>query len=90
MSTQHANPSTDTVDPTHIYPKQVRAFQVHAVVFAATMVLIFMVNLLTNLAAGTAGYWSAWWSLWALIGWGSGIAVHGFVVWLNRPLPAVS
>ena len=58
----------------------VAAFRIHAAVFAATMVLIFLVNLLTNLAAGIAGEWSAWWSAWALIGWGMGLAVHGLVV----------
>lgn len=67
------------------YPHQVRAFQIHAAVFAAGMVGIFLVNLLTNLAAGIADQWSAWWSVWALIGWGLGIAVHGLVVRLARP-----
>ena len=67
------------------YVEQLRAFYVHAAVFAATMVVIFAVNLLTNLSAGIAGDWSAWWSLYALAGWGAGIAVHGFVVRLNRP-----
>ncbi len=71
--------------PAEIYAHQVRVFQVHAAVFAAGMVLIIVVNLLTNLAAGTAGELSAWWSLWALLGWGLGLATHGFVVWLARP-----
>ena len=62
-----------------------KAFHAHAAVFAATMVGIFLVNLLTNLAAGITGQWSAWWSAWALLGWGLGIAVHGFVVWLSAP-----
>ncbi len=67
------------------YRHQVRAFQAHAGVFAATMVLIFGVNLFVNLSAGIAGQWSAWWSIWALIGWSFGIAVHGLVVFLARP-----
>ena len=67
------------------YVEQLRAFYVHAAVFAAGMVVIFAVNLLTNLSAGIAGEWTAWWSVWALLGWGAGIAVHGLVVRLNRP-----
>ena len=68
-----------------LYVQQLRAFYVHAAVFAAGMTAIFAVNLLTNLSAGIASEWSAWWSLWALSGWGAGIAVHGLVVRLNRP-----
>ena len=78
----------DQINPTHTindYPHQVRAFQAHAGVFAATMVLIFAVNLILNLSAGIAGQWSAWWSVWALIGWSFGIAVHGFVVFPAKP-----
>ncbi len=58
-------------------------------VFIVGMVVMFGVNLVTNLAAGIAESWSAWWSPWALIGWSAGLAIHGLVVWLNRPmLPA--
>ena len=81
MSTHDQTPAHTTID----YPRQVRAFQAHAGVFAATMVLIFAVNLFVNLSAGIAGHWSAWWSVWALIGWSLGIAVHGFVVFLAKP-----
>ncbi len=56
--------------------------------FAGGMIVIFAVNLLTNLSAGIAGEWSAWWALWAFLGWRIGIAVHGLVVRLNRPLPS--
>ncbi|MFK8025266.1 MAG: 2TM domain-containing protein [Ilumatobacter sp.] len=69
-----------------LWVEQRRAFNAHAAVFGATMVLVVAVNLVTNLAAGTAGDWSAWWSVWALIGSSLGLAVHGFVVWLNRPV----
>lgn len=68
-----------------VYVQQLRAFQIHAVVFAVGMVVIFLVNLFTNIAAGITGEWSAWWSVWALIGWGLGITVHGLVVRLARP-----
>ena len=67
------------------YVQQLRAFYVHAAVFAGSMAVILAVNLLVNLNAGIAGEWSAWWSLWALLGWSAGIAVHGLVVRLNRP-----
>ncbi len=68
------------------YVHGLRAFQVHASVFTAGMVVIFLVNLFTNKAAGiSGGEWSAWWSAWALIGWGLGVAVHGLVVRLSRP-----
>ncbi len=69
------------------YVEQLRAFYAHACMYAVGMLVIFAVNLLTNLSAGIAGEWTAWWSAWALLGWGLGIAVHGLVVWLNRPLP---
>ncbi len=67
------------------HAEQRRAFQAHAGVFLVGMAVIFGVNLVVNLMADIAGSWSAWWSLWALIGWGAGVAIHGLVVWLNRP-----
>ncbi len=80
------DPATDErEDAARRYVEQLRAFYVHAGVFAAGMLVIFTVNLLTNLSAGVAGDWTAWWSAWALLGWGLGIAVHGLVVRLNRP-----
>ena len=72
------------------YVEQLRAFYVHACMYAVGMLVMVAVNLLTNLSAGSAGEWSAWWSIWALIGWGAGIAVHGVVVRLNRPSLASS
>lgn len=69
------------------YVDQVRAFRVHAAVFAGSMAIIILTNLLVNLSAGTAGDWGAWWSLWALLGWGIGLCVHGLVVRLARPHP---
>lgn len=68
------------------YEHQRRAFHIHAAVFGASMVLIFLVNLLVNLGAGTTGDLGAWWFAWALLGWGIGIAVHGLVLRLNRPV----
>ena len=73
-----------------LYVEQLRVFLAHAAAFGAGMVVMFMVNLATNVAAGITGHFSAWWSFWAFVGWGAGIAVHGLVVRLNRPSPAVS
>lgn len=82
MSTHKQIHQTDEGDDS---PHQVRAFQAHAGVFAATMVLIIALNLSVNLSAGIAGQWSAWWSVSALVGWSLGIAVHGLVVLLAEP-----
>ena len=81
----HPERSGAASDELATYRERLRAFQVHAAVFAAGMVGIVVVNLVTNLAAGIAGQWSAWWSVWALIGWGLGIGVHGLVVRLSQP-----
>lgn len=64
---------------------QLKVFQVHAVVAAVSLVIIFLVNLFTNLAADLAREWSSWWSVWALIGWGLALGVHGLVVYLAKP-----
>jgi len=84
-SSQIDETADDRDEAARRYVQQLRAFYVHAAVFAASMVVILAVNLLTNLSAGIAGDWSAWWSLYALVGWGAGIAIHGLVVRLNRP-----
>jgi len=70
--------------------RQLRAFYAHAGVAAASLTIIFAVNLATNLTAGLTGEWSAWWSVWAFLGWTPGLAVHGLVVGLQRPKPATS
>lgn len=67
------------------YVEQLRAFYAHAGVFVGVLIIVVTVNLLTNVSAGIAGEWSAWWSIWAFLGSGIGLAVHGFVVRLNRP-----
>lgn len=76
-----SNTSTRSISA---YDEQRQAFRLHAAVFASSMVVISLVNLIFNLAAGSTGDVGAWWSGWALIGWGIGVAVHGFVVWLAR------
>ncbi len=80
------DPATDErEEAARRYVEQLRAFYVHASIYAVSTFIMFAVNLLTNLADGVAGEWAAWWSAWALVGWGVGIAVHGLVVRLNRP-----
>lgn len=64
--------------------RQLRAFQAHAAVFAGSMAVMLVVNLLVNLAAGIAGEWWAWWSVLALLGWAVGVAIHGVAVWASR------
>ncbi len=68
------------------YVEHLRALYVHASMYAVGMLIMFAINLVINLAAGTASQWTAWWSAWAFAGWGLGIVVHGFVVWLARPV----
>ena len=80
------NGEHSTADDLARYREGVRVFQAHAAVAAGTLVLILAVNLLTSLSAGTAGDISAWWSLGAILGWSAGLGVHGFVVWLARPV----
>jgi len=79
-------PSTGQAQPaaTPLEVRQLQAFQVHAAVFAVSMVFIVLVNLFVNLGAGIADEWQAWWSAMALLGWGAGVAVHGLVVWASR------
>jgi hypothetical protein len=85
-----AHTEEQTVESARRYVRQLRAFRIHASVFAGGMVVIFLVNLATNAVAGIAGEWWAWWSAWAFIGWGLGVAIHGLVVRLCRPTPCSS
>ena len=68
-----------------LHVQQLRAFSIHARVYAASMIGIFVVNLAVNLAANVTGEWWAWWSVLALLGWGVGVAIHGLVVRMSRP-----
>ena len=72
------------------YVHQLRAFYIHATVFAVGMVIIFVVNLAVNMAADLTGEWWAWWSIWALIGWGVAVAIHGLVLRMSRPNSSTS
>lgn len=72
------------------YANELQVLRVHAAVCAAGLVAIVVVNLATNLAAGIADHWSAWWSVWAVLGWSLGVAVHGLVVRLARPVTSTA
>ena len=50
------------------------AFFVHVAVYAAVMVLLVVINLLTSPASA--------WFVWPLIGWGFAVALHGLRVFL--------
>jgi len=80
----------ERVEAARQYVHQLKAFYVHASVFAGSSLINFVINLVINLSAGIAGDWRSWWSLWAFLGWGIGIIVHGSVVRLNRPSSSVS
>lgn len=77
---------TSAVSTPENYAEQRAALIVHSYVAVAGLAVIVLVNALTNAAAGRFTEWSAWWCVWAVLGWTSGLAVHGFVVWLNRPM----
>lgn len=49
-------------------------FRIHAVVFAAVMTLLVLINVLTM--PGTI------WFIWPLLGWGTAVAIHGARVYL--------
>ena len=56
-------------------------FLVHATVFAAVMVLLVIINLLTS--PGTL------WFIWPLLGWGFAVVLHGARVFVLGPRNAV-
>ncbi|MGI9584377.1 MAG: 2TM domain-containing protein [Acidimicrobiia bacterium] len=92
MSTASNNPPTASgnaddqrLQDAREYVHNLRAFYIHATVFAVSMVIIFIVNVAVNVAAGITDEWWAWWSVWVLLGWGLGVAIHGLVVRLSRP-----
>jgi hypothetical protein len=51
---------------------------IHAVVYAAVMVLLILINLATN--SGTL------WFVWPLVGWGAGLIIHALAVMKLLPL----
>ncbi len=52
--------------------RDLKAFYAHLIVFAISIVLIFIINYMVS-------PWY-WWAAWALVGWGFGILVHGIAV----------
>ncbi len=49
-----------------------RAFTVHLFAYVAVIVLLFVVNLTATP--------NKWWFYWVALGWGAGIALHGWLV----------
>lgn len=56
------------------YVSAIRGLYIHAIVFAAVLAALFLVNLTTG---------PEWWVHWVLIGWGIGLAAHLFAVTLR-------
>nr|WP_319484724.1 helix-turn-helix domain-containing protein [uncultured Cohaesibacter sp.] len=52
------------------YVRDIKAFYSHALSYAAVMVLLLIINLMTN-----PGYL---WVIWPALGWGIGVAIQGF------------
>ena len=55
---------------------RVRGFAIHAFVYLAVVALLFGVNI----AAGK----HHWWGAWVALGWGIGVAAHGWALLRNR------
>jgi len=49
-----------------------RAFTVHLFAYVAVIVLLFVVNLTATP--------NKWWFYWVALGWGAGVALHGWLV----------
>jgi len=49
-----------------------RAFTVHLFAYVAVVVLLFVVNLIATP--------NKWWFYWVALGWGAGVALHGWLV----------
>ena len=62
-------PQTDDYERARGRAEAKYGFFVHAVVYAAVMLLLVVINLLTS--PGTI------WFVWPLIGWGLAVALHG-------------
>ncbi|MFO7477931.1 MAG: 2TM domain-containing protein [Methyloceanibacter sp.] len=61
--------------------KKTRSFAVHFFAYLATVLILFFVNLTVTP--------QAWWFYWVALGWGAGIAAHGWCAFgKKRPLPA--
>ena len=66
------------------YVRRLRGFYVHAAVYAVSMVVIIIVNVVVTFATGNEDEWWAWWFVWPLVGWGLAVAIHGIAVRLSR------
>jgi len=51
--------------------KRTRGFAVHAFVYVAVILLLFVVDLVASP--------STWWIYWVVLGWGAGLALHAWL-----------
>ena len=57
--------------------EEITAFYVHAVIFAIINLLLILINVtITD---------DIWWAHWVIIGWGIGLAAHGFAIFGHMP-----
>jgi hypothetical protein len=52
--------------------KAIKGFYVHGIIYCVVIAALMLINFLTG-----RGYW---WFMWPAIGWGIGLAIHGFSV----------
>ena len=78
----------DLYEWAHARVRQLRAFYVHAGVYFAVMLFLFLINAVTRDAAGNDMFGGRmyhhgggdWWVIWPALGWGVAVAIHGIVV----------
>ncbi len=57
-----------------------RGFAVHAFAYVAVVILLFIVNVTATP--------NVWWFYWVALGWGAGVAAHGWCAFRKRKRPA--
>jgi hypothetical protein len=75
----------------HARARQLRAFYLHAGIYAAVMLFLVVVNAITRDEPGGYMYGGHmyhqmngdWWVIWPALGWGVIVAIHGIVVALG-------
>lgn len=56
--------------------EEIKAFYVHAGIFVGVNAMLFIINWATRD--------EGWWAQWALLGWGTGLAIHALSVFGPR------
>jgi hypothetical protein len=57
------------------YVRKVREFYTHLAVFVIINLFLFLLDLITG---------SGWWFFWPLMGWGLGLAIHAYTVFVEQ------